>query len=441
MRAVVVPWDDWQVTRIIPSGERRSTITQPSAMQASFVTILFTDLVGAAALFERHGDDDADVLRREHFARLRAAIVAHDGREIKSTGEGLIVAFTSAAAAVRCAVEMQRETSGTVGGLQARIGIDAGEPLADGDDLYGTTVIVARHLCDAAGDGEVLASEVVRRVAGPRVSTIMRPAGALRLKGLSEVVSIATVHWREDSGEQTAPPEPEAAARPITVVIADDQRLLRAGFRVILDAEPDIKVIGEAQDGRAAVDIVTRRRPDVALLDIRMPELDGLAAAERILSDQSLATAVVMLTTFDISEYIYEALRIGASGFLLKDTPADRLLDAVRVAAAGDALIAPSITRRLIAQFARAARPHHSGTPPELAELTARELDVLRLIARGLSNTEIAERLILGENTIKTHVGRIFSKLGLRDRVQAVVLGYETGLVERELSPGSSEHT
>jgi DNA-binding NarL/FixJ family response regulator/class 3 adenylate cyclase len=408
-------------------------------MQASFVAILFTDLVGSAALFERHGDDDADALRREHFARLRTAIAAHDGREIKSTGDGLMVAFSSAAAAVRCAVEMQHATTGTDGGLPVRIGIDAGEPLADRGDLYGTAVIVARRLCDSAADGEVLASEVIRHLAGPRVATIMRPAGAIRVKGLSEPVSIATVHWREETDQQTERSEPEAPARPITVVIADDQRLLRAGFRVILDAEPDIEVIGEAPDGRVAVDIVTRRRPDVALLDIRMPELDGLAAARRILSDQRLTTAVVMLTTFDVSEYIYEALRIGASGFLLKDTPADRLLDAVRVAAAGDALIAPSITRRLIAQFARAARPHQSGTPPELAELTERELDVLRLLARGLSNTEIADKLILGENTIKTHVGRIFSKLGLRDRVQAVVLAYETGLVEPELTPGRGD--
>jgi DNA-binding NarL/FixJ family response regulator len=340
---------------------------------------------------------------------------------------------------VRCAVEMQRATTGADGGLPMRIGLDAGEPLSEGDDLHGTPVIVASRLCDAAGDGEVLASEVVRRIAGSRVTAMMRPAGAMRFKGLSEPVAVAIVQWREGEQGRAALSEPEAPARPITVVIADDQRLLRTGFRVILEAEPDIEVVGEAGDGRAAVDIVTRRRPDVVLMDIRMPELDGLAAARRILAEDNLPTAVVMLTTFDVSEYIYEALRIGASGFLLKDTPADRLLDAVRVAAAGDALIAPSITRRLIAQFARAARPPGGGTPPALAELSARELDVLRLLARGLSNEEIADELILSENTIKTHVGRIFSKLGLRDRVQAVVLAYETGLVERELSPDGGE--
>ena len=222
--------------------------------------------------------------------------------------------------------------------------------------------------------------------------------------------------------------------REIGVLIADDQDLLRAGFRVILEAEPDMRVVGEAPNGRYAVELVKRRKPDVVLMDIRMPELDGLQAAEKILPDPALETAVIMLTTFDLSEYVYEALRIGASGFLLKDATSDRLLDSVRVAAAGDALLAPSITRRMIEQFARVARPRPDGVPPQLAELTPRELDVLRLIARGLSNAEIAAELVLGENTIKTHVAHLLSKLDLRDRVQAVVMAYETGLVERELS-------
>ncbi|MBO9533076.1 MAG: response regulator transcription factor [Solirubrobacteraceae bacterium] len=240
------------------------------------------------------------------------------------------------------------------------------------------------------------------------------------------MTAVARLRWQSPGDE----PEPGAApGRPITVAIADDQQLVRAGFRVILESEPDLAVIGEAGDGRAAVDLVARRRPDVILMDLRMPELDGLSAAERVLADPECRTAVVMLTTFDTSEHVYRALRIGASGFLLKDTPADRLLDAVRVAAAGDALIAPSITRRLIGEFTRAARPAPGDVPAALRELTSRELDVLGFVARGLSNAEIAEQLILGESTVKTHVARMLGKLGLRDRVQAVVLAYESGLV------------
>jgi len=399
-------------------------------MEAPFVTILFTELVGSSALFERRSDEAADAVRREHFAALRHALGEHGGREVRSTGDGLMVAFSSAVAAVRCAIDMQRAT--TAAGLAMSAGLDAGEPLPDGGELYGTPVIVAGRLCDVAGAGEILASEVVCRIAGHRVAELIQPAGALKLRGVADRVAASRVQWRPETATQPPRSESAEAPREITVVIADDQRLLRAGFRVILDAEPDIKVIGEAPDGRSAVDVVTRRRPDVVLMDIRMPELDGLRAAERILSDPDLDTSVLMLTTFDVTEYVYEALRVGASGFVLKDAPAERLLDAVRVVAAGDALLAPSITRRLIEQFAGGPRLAAGEVPGALAELTAREVDVLRLVGRGLSNAEIAADLVLGENTIKTHVANLRSKLDLRDRVQAVVLAYESGLVAPE---------
>jgi DNA-binding NarL/FixJ family response regulator len=223
------------------------------------------------------------------------------------------------------------------------------------------------------------------------------------------------------------------AADAITVVLADDQGMVRSGLRVILEAEHDIAVVGEAGDGREAVELVRRLRPAVALLDIRMPVMDGLRAAREVPAVNS-RTRVLILTTFDADEYVYEALRAGASGFLLKDAPADQLVSAVRVLAAGDALIDPAIMRRLIARFAVAARAP-VGVPDALAELTPRELDVLRLVAGGLSNAEIAERLVIEENTVKTHVSRILAKLRLRDRVQAVVLAYETGFVVPE--PGA----
>lgn len=212
----------------------------------------------------------------------------------------------------------------------------------------------------------------------------------------------------------------------ITVVVADDQRLVRAGFRVILNAEPDISVVGEAADGVEAIALTRRLAPAVVLLDIRMPNLDGLAAARTILTETS--SRVLMLTTFDSDEYVYAALRAGASGFLLKDVPSEHLVTAVRSVARGDALIDPAITRRLIAQFVHAARPADE-LPTPLATLTARERDVLRQVARGLSNAEIAEHLVIEENTVKTHVARMLTKLDLRDRVQAVVLAYETGFV------------
>jgi DNA-binding NarL/FixJ family response regulator len=214
----------------------------------------------------------------------------------------------------------------------------------------------------------------------------------------------------------------------IRVLIADDQALVRGGFRMILDAAPDIEVCGEADDGRAALDLAATTDPDVVLMDIRMPELDGVEAARRLLARRPDRPRVLMLTTFDLDEYVYEALRAGASGFLLKDIDPPELVRAVRAVDAGEALLAPAITRRLIEQYTTRPRPG-GAAPPELAELTPRELEVLREIARGRSNAEIGAALFLSPATIKTHVARILMKLGLRDRVQAVVFGYETGLV------------
>jgi DNA-binding NarL/FixJ family response regulator len=215
----------------------------------------------------------------------------------------------------------------------------------------------------------------------------------------------------------------------VSVLIADDQALVRAGFRSILEAQPGIKVVGEAADGRDAVALARHRQPDVVLMDIQMPDLDGLEATRRIVEsvDPDHPIAVLMLTTFDINEYVYEALRAGASGFLLKDVMPEDLIAAVRVVAAGDGLIAPTITKRLIEHFARMAPP--SAPPPGLDELTPRELEVLTLVARGLSNGEIAAELVISDATVKTHVKRVLSKLGARDRVQAVVVAYEAGLV------------
>jgi DNA-binding NarL/FixJ family response regulator len=210
----------------------------------------------------------------------------------------------------------------------------------------------------------------------------------------------------------------------VRILIADDQGLVRTGFRKILESEPDLHVVGEAADGEQAVERVGATRPDVVLMDIRMPRVDGLEATRRLAG----RARVLILTTFDVDEYVYEALRSGASGFLLKDAPAEQLVTAIRVVAGGDALLAPTVTRRLVEQFAR--RPPPSARPAALAELTPRELEILRLLARGLSNAEIAGELIIGDATVKTHVARVLQKLGLRDRVQAVVLAYETGLVQ-----------
>ena len=219
----------------------------------------------------------------------------------------------------------------------------------------------------------------------------------------------------------------------IRVLVADDQEIVRTGLRMILDAQADIEVVGQASDGRQAVDLSRELRPDVVLMDIRMPEVDGVEATRRLMADPE-SPRILMLTTFDQNEYVYDAMKAGASGFLLKDVRREELINAVRSVAAGDALLASSLTRRFIEDFVR--RPPPGAAPTgALAELTDREAEVVRLVARGLSNAEIAERMVVSEATVKTHVARVLSKLGLRDRTQVVVMAYETGFVQ----PGEGE--
>lgn len=225
----------------------------------------------------------------------------------------------------------------------------------------------------------------------------------------------------------------------IRVLIVDDQAMIRAGFRMIIEAEPDITVVGEAGDGIEALEMAARSTPDVVLMDVRMPRMDGIEAARRMLSDRDdpgraadgapKLPRVLMLTTFDLDDYVYAALRAGVSGFMLKDAPAEQLVEAIRVIAAGEALLAPSVTRRLIEDINKRPSRDAVTAVPGLDQLTEREDEVLRLVAKGLSNAEVADQLYLGEATIKTHVGRILMKLNLRDRVQAVVLAYESGLI------------
>lgn len=215
----------------------------------------------------------------------------------------------------------------------------------------------------------------------------------------------------------------------ISVLIVDDQALVRSGFRLILDSQPDITVVGEAGDGREGLTLARSRRPDVVLMDIQMPVMDGIEATRSLLAEPGTTTRVLVLTTFDVDEYVYDAVRAGASGFLLKDASAAELLAAVRTVARGDAILAPAVTARLLSQFTTGPPPGAGGLPADLASLTNREMEVTRLIARGQTNAEIAGHLFLGETTVKSHVTSILAKLGARDRIQVVVRCYEAGLV------------
>jgi DNA-binding NarL/FixJ family response regulator/class 3 adenylate cyclase len=418
-----------------------------SELPSGTVTFLFSDIEGSTALLRRLRDRYADVLT-EHQRLLREAFEEAGGSEIDSQGDSFFFCFRKARDAVQAAVAGQRalrthewpdDTE-----VRVRMGIHTGEVSLSENRYHGLAVHRAARICDAGHGGQILLSQTSQHLLEdeeellPGVSLL--DLGRRRLKDFDRPVGIFQL-VAPDLPTEFPPlrtlPGGEESGR-LTVLIADDQALVRAGFRMILDAEDDVEVVGEASSGDEAIAEVHRLHPDLVLMDVRMPELDGIEATRRLLSDGGVATKVVMLTTFDMDEYVYEALRAGASGFLLKDVPPEQLVEGLRAVASGDALLAPSITKRVIEEFISRPPAAVETAPPELEDLTDRELEVLRHLARGLSNAEIAKELFVSETTVKTHVAHVLTKLALRDRVQAVVFAYESGLVHRGSSIGAT---
>jgi DNA-binding NarL/FixJ family response regulator/class 3 adenylate cyclase len=422
-------------------------------METSTVTFLFSDVEGSTALLRKLRDGYSAVMGK-HEELMRAAWAEGSGRELNTDGDSFFVAFARPRQAVDAAVAAQRALAehGWPNDveLRVRIGIHTGEASLVGDQFVGLAVHRAARICDAGHGGQILLSETTRSLLvdeeeefehfelhdlGPQVlKDFDRPVRIYQLTvaGLpGEFPALRTTAGHgaatlADRQDELATTEKDGGVR---VMIVDDQALVRAGFRMILEAEPHLEVVGEAADGGEAVEACKSLGPDVVLMDVRMPEMDGIEATRRLLADRA-ETKVVMLTTFDMDEYVYDALRAGASGFLLKDVPPEQLVEGIRSVASGDALLAPSVTRRVIEEFVRRPPASARTLPAKLEDLTARELEVLKLLARGLSNAEIAKELFVSETTVKTHVAHVLMKLDLRDRVQAVVLAYESGLIQ-----------
>jgi DNA-binding NarL/FixJ family response regulator/class 3 adenylate cyclase len=420
----------------------------------STVTFLFSDVEQSTALLRKLRDGYHDVIGK-HNELLRAAWTEAAGTELDADGDSFFVAFRRPKEAVDAAVAAQRAVAQhdwpEGAEVRVRIGIHTGEASLVGGQYVGLAVHRAARICDAAHGGQTLVSETTRSLLvdeeeefehfelhdlGPQVlKDFDRPVRIyqLTIAGLpGEFPELRTAG--QGAATTLADRQDELAAAPgdggVRVVIVDDQALVRAGFRMILEAESDIAVVGEASDGAEAVAECERLGPDVVLMDVRMPEVDGIEATRRLLGRDGVETKVVMLTTFDMDEYVYDALRAGASGFLLKDVPPEQLVDGIRSVASGDALLAPSITKRVIEEFVSRPPSSARALPAAVEQLTARELEVLKLVARGLSNAEIAKELFVSETTVKTHVAHVLMKLDLRDRVQAVVLAYESGLIQ-----------
>jgi len=423
------------------------------------VTFLFTDIEGSTVLLRQLRDAYGDVLET-HGRLLRQAFESAGGQEIDTQGDSFFVAFRRPKDAVVAAVSAQQALSSEEwpGGanVRVRMGIHTGDASLAADRYLGLSVHRAARICSAGHGGQILISQTTHALLEDDEEELpgaLRDLGAQRLKDFDRPVKLfqlvapglqdsfpqlRTLEHTPFEGDEgrladaarRASGSDRAPGEGVRVLIADDQALVRAGFKMILEAEEDVEVVGEAADGGQALDEVRRLDPDVVLMDVRMPDLDGIEATRQLMADPSVSTRVVMLTTFDMDEYVYEALQAGASGFLLKDVPPEQLVEGIRAVASGDALLAPSITKRVIEEFVRrppqAARP----APQEVGDLTERELEVLRQIARGLSNAEIAQELYVSETTVKTHVAHVLQKLNLRDRVQAVVFAYESGLVQ-----------
>jgi DNA-binding NarL/FixJ family response regulator/class 3 adenylate cyclase len=389
-------------------------------------TFLLTDIEGSTTLVRRLGDSYGGVLT-EHHRVLRSVFEEQGGEGIGTQGDAFFVAFKRPRDAVAAAVAGQRALAGCDWPegveLRVRMGMHTGEAAVAEGEYHGLAIHRAARICSSGRGGQILLSQATAALLEDEEIALV-DLGERELKDFERPVRIYELVSPDGEGKE------RAGDGTIRVLIVDDQALVRAGFRMILDADASIEVAGEAADGRQAVSEARRLRPNVVLMDVRMPEMDGIEATRVLLQEDGADTRVVMLTTFDMDEYVYEALRAGASGFLLKDVPPEQLVEGIRAVASGDALLAPSVTRRVVEEFVRRPPDSARTPPPELAELTPREVEVLKLIARGLSNAEIAETLVVSETTVKTHVAHILMKLDLRDRVQVVVFAYESGLVE-----------